>query len=72
MSEPASLPEDWDYVDTHSFIGMSVVAETTAGKTIDGEIAAIWIYAGEPRRLDIDHGGDTLLNIDRNRVEVFG
>lgn len=62
---------DWVFVDDHTFVGMGVRAETTAGDVVDGTIAAIWTYEGEPRRLDVAHD-DGLLNIDRDRVEVSG
>lgn len=63
---------EWDVIDEHSFVGMSVTATPSGSDSepVDGEIAAIWEHQGEPRRLDVDTGEEQLLNIDRDRVEI--
>lgn len=67
------MTDDWQHIEAHSFVGMAVVAHPSErDESVDGAIAGIWEYRGEPRRLDVDHGGDRLLNIDRERVEVGG
>jgi len=70
MSE-GDAPEDWEFVTDHTFVGMDVLATRSDGTEIEGTIAEIWEYQGQPRRLDVDRGDEEPpLNIDRDRVEV--
>lgn len=66
------LGAGWELDDDHPFIGMSVEVETTDDETVAGTIVAIWIYQGEPRRMDVERDEAPLFNADRERVGVSG
>lgn len=62
----------WEVVSEHPFIGMRV-AISLDGEHLEGTVAAIWEYEGDPRRLDVDvDGRETSLNVspDSNRVTI--
>ena len=62
----------------HAFTEMPATATTSDGRTVTGEIAAIWSIDGQPQRIELvyepddDHAetDQRTLNIDKERVEV--
>jgi len=63
---------DWQTVDDHPFVGMTVRATLTEGAVVEGAITTIHEFDGEPRRLEIERDDVVPLHIDRDRVEVVG
>ena len=71
MTQP-ELGEGWTLVESHPFVGMEVTLDWD-GESIEGRVATIWEFQGEPRRVDVDVvGEDRTINIDRgaDKLEV--